>query len=70
MKLVERIMGLFGRKRYVRVEHEDGGWFVAYPKEAKALVQFADPGDEGAFTLTDVYMTRKQFEALPEFDGF
>lgn len=58
---------IFGRRlRFTRVEY-DGGWVLCPPEDAEAYI---DPEHRDEYRVTDVYMTQRQFDALPEFQGF
>ena len=58
----------FGRERvrYVRVIH-DGTTCVVSPGDVADLV---DPGRPDDYRIEDVYLSKEEFDALPEFDGF
>lgn len=43
-----------------------GQWCLMEPDEAKTFI--AESGDE--YKTEEIFLTRDQFEALPEFDGF
>lgn len=51
-------------ERFVRVSY-DGSWCVMEPKEALEMVK-----DSDEYKTMNVFMTRDQFNALPEFTGF
>lgn len=53
---------LYKEERFVKVKFE-GGSFIIEPHHA------SDYADEG-MTTENVFMTRDQFERLPEFEGF
>lgn len=56
------------RVRYVRI-HYDGSFLVLPPKEAESYM--ADIGSDGTdYTTSDVYLSEREFDDLPEFDGF
>jgi len=59
---------LFGRlETFYRVEL-DGSWCMV---ETADLPSWLEPELDGyAYTVTAVRMTRRQFESLPEFEGF
>lgn len=58
------------RTRYVRVTL-NGSHCVMHPSEGDRYVQDArDAGDESEYTVADVYLSDREFEDLPEFDGF
>ena len=54
------------RTRYVRVIH-DGTTCVVQPGDVAALVDAERPED---YRTQDVYLSKEEFDALPEFDGF
>ena len=58
----------FGRQRvrYVRVIH-DGTTCVVPPNDVASLVDSERPDD---YRVEDVYLSKEEFDALPEFDGF
>lgn len=58
----------FGRERvrYVRVIH-DGTTCVVSPGDVADLV---DPGRPDDYRIEDVYLSKEEFDALPEFNGF
>jgi hypothetical protein len=58
----------FGRQRvrYVRVIH-DGITCVVPPGDVAAMVDSERPDD---YRTEDVYLSKEEFDALPEFDGF
>jgi hypothetical protein len=58
----------FGRQRvrYVRVIH-DGTTCVVPPGDVAAMVDSERPDD---YRTEDVYLSKEEFDALPEFDGF
>lgn len=71
----ERIDGLMldamgcPRERYIRVVH-DGSTMVMHPNE---LADFrVNEGEENmkAYTIKDVWLSEREFDDLPEFDGF
>ena len=55
------------KHRYVRVVI-DGQRCTMEPREAEALISSA-PIEADAYPLQDVWLTRAEFEALPEFQG-
>lgn len=58
------------RTRYVRVSL-DGSHCVMHPSEGDTYLQDArDHGDESNYTVADVYLSEREFEDLPEHDGF
>ena len=59
---------LFGRiETFVKVGH-GGAWFIAEMNDSREFLTTCDDGD--IYTFTEVRMTRRQFEKLPEFAGF
>lgn len=54
------------KKRYVRMTM-DGSSCICEPGEAKDMF---DGGNMDGCTLTDVWMTEAEWEALPEFSGW
>lgn len=54
------------RVRYVRVIH-DGTTCVVSPQEVESLVDAERPDD---YRTQDVYLSKEEHDALPEFDGF
>lgn len=58
----------FGRERvrYVRVIH-DGTTCVVPPGDVADMVDSERPDD---YRTEDVYLSKEEFDALPEFDGF
>lgn len=59
---------LFGRiETFYKVEL-DGSWFICEPQEVWAFLGVQPDGD--FYTITEVRMTRRQFNNLPEFEGF
>lgn len=54
-------------ERFVRVEY-DGTACVMEPAEAQAMVD--DAGEGIAYILSDVFLTRDQFDRMGEFAGF
>lgn len=58
------------RTRYVRVTL-DGSHCVMHPSEGDRYLQDARAaGDESEYTVRDVYLSEREFDDLPEFDGF
>jgi hypothetical protein len=55
----------FKTERFLRVEY-DGSWCVMEPMEASDLIGSGN----GEYTTEQVFLTRDQFEKLPEFAGF
>lgn len=55
----------FKLETFVRVEH-DGSSMLMEPAEAEAMQR----DDDGIYKLTDVMLTRDQFDAVPESAGF
>lgn len=60
---------LFGRREtFARVEL-DGSWCICELRDATDIAGDWN-ADSNDYTITQVRMTRRQFEALPEFEGF
>lgn len=60
---------LWGRlEPFYKVEL-DGTWCIVEANEVNDWLK-PDLPDGESYTITRVQMTRRQFEALPEFDGF
>jgi hypothetical protein len=58
------------RQRYVRVSL-DGNHCVMHPSEGDTYLKDArDCGDDSQYTVADVYLSEREFEDLPEHDGF
>lgn len=57
----------FKQERFVRLKY-DGSWCVMEPDDAQDTIGDAPIGVE--YEVEDVFLTRDQFEALPEFAGF
>jgi hypothetical protein len=58
------------RKRYVRVSL-GGSHCVMRPSEGDTYVKDArDAGDESSYTVADVWLSEREFDDLPEHDGF
>lgn len=58
------------RTRYVRVTL-DGNHCVMYPSEGDTYLQDArDNGDESNYVVRDVWLSQREFDALPEHNGF
>ena len=58
------------RTRYVRVSLA-GNQCVMHPSEGDTYLQDArDCGDESSYIVADVYLSEREFEDLPEHDGF
>jgi len=57
-------------ERFVRIGF-DGQWLIVEPDDEVEYKELAElEGTLADHTFDDVYLTRDQFEALPEFDGF
>jgi hypothetical protein len=68
IKLADVWDDLFGkRETFCRVEL-DGSWLICEWREARDIVGDFEDGDQ--YKVTPVRMTRRQYEALPEFEGF
>jgi len=58
------------RKRFVRVTL-DGSHCVMYPSEGDTYLKEAkDAGDDSAYVVCDVWLSKREFDDLPEHDGF
>ena len=60
------------RTRYVRVTL-DGSHCVMHPSEGDRHLQDAREADDSAadrYTVRDVWLSEREFDDLPEFDGF
>lgn len=58
------------RQRYVRVSL-DGAWCVMHPSEGDTYLADAKANDDDSeYVVSDVYLSEREFDALPEFDGF
>jgi hypothetical protein len=58
------------RTRYVRVSLA-GSHCIMHPSEGDTYLQDArDAGDDSEYTVADVYLSEREFEDLPEHDGF
>jgi len=58
------------RTRYVRVSL-GGNHCVRHPSEGDCYLKDArDAGDDGQYTVADVYISEREFEDLPEHNGF
>jgi hypothetical protein len=58
------------RKRYVRVSL-GGNHCVMHPSEGDCYLKDArDAGDESGYTVADVYLSEREFDDLPEHNGF
>ena len=58
------------RKRYVRISYE-GAHMVMTPEEAQCFKEESQvSGDETPYILTDTYLSEREFDDLPEFEGF
>lgn len=55
----------FKRDRFVRVEF-DGDWMIMEPRDADSM----QSNSEYTYTKADVFLTREQFDSLPEHAGF
>ena len=63
--LADILDAILGRLRtYYRVEL-DGSWCIC-----ERVDDILGDEDREDYTITEVRMTRRQFEALPEFEGF
>ena len=58
------------RTRFVRISH-NGAYMVMTPEDAQCFKEESEiGGDEMPYILTDAYLSKEEFEDLPEFDGF
>ncbi len=58
------------RVRYVRVSLH-GSHCVMRPSEGDSYLQDArDEGDDSPYAVRDVYMSEREFEIMPEHNGF
>jgi hypothetical protein len=58
------------RTRYVRVSLA-GSHCIMHPSEGDRYLQDArDCGDDSEYIVADVYLSEREFEDLPEHDGF
>lgn len=58
------------RTRYVRVSL-NGNHCIMYPSEGDCYLKDArDCGDESPYVVADVWLSEREFEDLPEHDGF
>lgn len=58
------------RTRYVRVSL-DGRHCVMHPSEGDCYLKDArDSGDDSKYTVSDVYLSEREFDDIAEFDGF
>lgn len=57
------------RTRYVRVSY-DGAHMILDPAELESFKADASAGGPDPHTYTDVYLSEREFDELPEFDGF
>ena len=58
------------RTRYVRVSL-GGSHCVMYPSEGDCYLNDArDAGDESQYVVADVWLSQREFEDLPEHEGF
>ena len=58
------------RKRFVRISL-DGSHMVVSPQECDAYMQDAKASDDRSeYVVTDVWLSDREFDDLPEFEGF
>ncbi len=58
------------RTRYVRISL-DGTHSVMRPEEGDAYLESArQNGDDSPYVVADVYLSEREFDTLPEFEGF
>lgn len=62
-----RILYWVERREFVKLTY-DGSWVIVMPGEEKSFIEESD--DPSEYTVERVWMTMRQFEHLPEFDGF
>jgi hypothetical protein len=69
--MIEWILRHLLPRRFVRILHCDGGWYLCTPSEAfHFLFDECDAVERKAYTWSNVHMTQARFDALPEFEGF
>lgn len=56
------------RVEFTRIDDGYGSWVIVETKDAADVL--STEGVDNQLTETTVYMTRHQFENLPEFNGF
>ena len=64
--IISKLLAFFGIKRYAKVTHIDGGWYICMPAEANLTLT----GDADQCRVDFVWMRESTFNALPEFEGF
>lgn len=58
------------RTRYVAIGY-DGANMIETPEGAARYLEAARlEGDDTAYTLTDTYLSKQEFDDLPDFEGF
>lgn len=57
----------YAPERFVRLTY-DGVRCILEPRDAEAVI--ADGDEPHQYTVEDVWMSREQFDRLPEFEGF
>jgi hypothetical protein len=58
------------RTRHVRISL-DGSHMILTPREAEQYLADATAcGDKSEYAVRDVWLSEREFECLPEFDGF
>ena len=58
------------RIRYVRVSH-NGAHEIMTPAQAECFIQESQiSGDETPYILTETYLSEREFDDLPELEGF
>lgn len=65
--LRHRILYFVERREFVKITY-DGSWVIVMPGDEQAFVDEAD--DPSEYNIERVRMTMRQFEALPDFNGF
>ena len=56
------------QETYAKVLHRGGGSFVCEQHEVQGYVD--DAYDPQSYTVETIKMTREEFDALPDFEGF
>lgn len=57
------------KHRYIKVTY-DGSSFVDTPANAAAFLDDLSPEERTDYTTTEVWKTKAEIEAMPEFTGF
>lgn len=58
------------RTRYVRVTLDGNHCVMSAVEGDRFLTEARNAGDESAYEITDVYLSEREFEDLPEHEGF